>query len=112
MKVSDYHKKGLKNFVEQKPESYEILGSAKEGGHRVEFYVKEKNGKILDARFSSSKRCKKLMAIADLITEKIKGQSISSIKIDPQEILDFFKEEKEQDKMKKRLEIVLKALER
>ncbi len=112
MKVSEYHKEGLKNFVEQKPEGYEVLGSAKEGGHRVEFYVKEENGKILDAKFSSSKRCKKLMAIADLIAEKIKGQGINSIKIDPEDILDFFKEEKEQEKMRNRLGIILKALKR
>ncbi len=112
MKVSEYHKKGLKNFVEKEPEGYEMFGSAKEGAHRVEFYVKKSNGKISDAKFLSSKRCKKLMALADLVAEKIKGQSINSIKIDPQDILDFFKEEKEQDKMKNRLGIILKALKR
>jgi len=112
MKVSEYHKKGLKNFVEQKPEGYEVLGSAKEGAHRVELYIKEKNGKILDAKFSSSKRCKKLMAVADLVCEKLKNQIIKGLKINLEEILGFFKEEKEQDKMKNRLEIVLKALEK
>ena len=112
MKVSEYHKKGLKNFVDQKPEGYEILGSAKEGIHRVEFYIRKNNGKISDAKFSSSKRCKKLMAVADHVAEKLKNQNVSSIKIDPQEILDFFKEEKEQDKMRNRLEIVLQAVKR
>ncbi|WP_293442232.1 nicotinate phosphoribosyltransferase [Persephonella sp.] len=112
MKVSEYHKKGLKNFVEQKPEGYELLGSAKEGVHRVEFYIMKNNSEISDAKFSSSKRCKKLMAIADLVAEKLKNQNVSSIKIDPQGILDFFKEEKEQDKMRNRLEIVLKAIKR
>lgn len=52
------------------------------------------------------------MAIADLVAEKLKNQNVSSIKIDPQGILDFFKEEKEQDKMRNRLEIVLKAIKR
>ncbi|NPA16559.1 iron-sulfur cluster assembly scaffold protein [Persephonella sp.] len=110
MKVSEYHKQGLKNYVEEKPEGFTSLGTAKEGAHRVEIFITAENGKIVDARFSSSKRCKKLMAIADVVTEKLKGQKVDSIKIDPEEILQFFKEEKEQDKMRNRLSIVLKAL--
>lgn len=110
MKVSEYHKQGLKNFVDQKPEGYEVLGSAKEGVHKVEFYIKTDGDKITDVKFNSSKRCKKLMAIADLVAEKLKGQNIKDIKINPQEILDFFKEEKEKDKMENRLSIILKAI--
>ncbi len=110
MKVAEYHKKGLKNFVEEKPEGYKTLGSAKEGVHRVEIYILEEDGKIKDAKFSSSKRCKKLMAIADLVTEKIKGLDTSSIGINDEEILQFFQEEREKDKMKNRLEIVKKAV--
>ncbi|ACO04702.1 MAG TPA: nicotinate phosphoribosyltransferase [Persephonella sp.] len=109
MKVSEYHKKGLKNFAEEKPEGYEILGSAKEGAHRVEIYILEEDGKIKDAKFSSSKRCKKLMAIADFVTEKIKGQSLNSINVSDEEILKFFEEEKEKDKMLNRLNIVKKT---
>ncbi|SNZ08543.1 hypothetical protein SAMN06265182_1337 [Persephonella hydrogeniphila] len=110
MKVSEYHKKGLKNFVEEKPEEYKSLGFAKEGTHRVEFFVKTGNGAITDIKFSSSKRCKKLMAIADLVAEKLKGQKMDSLSINPDEILSFFNEEKEKDKMRNRLGIVLKAL--
>ncbi len=110
MKVSQYHKQGLKNFVEEKPEGFKVLGEAKEGVHKVVCFIKEENGKIIDAKFNSSKRCKKLMAIADLICEKIKGQSISNIKINDVEILEFFKEEKDTEKMENRLNIVKKAL--
>ncbi|WP_456401761.1 iron-sulfur cluster assembly scaffold protein [Persephonella sp.] len=110
MKVSEYHKKGLKNFVEEKPEKFEVLGSAKEGVHRVEIYIKKKNGKIEDAKFSSSKRCKKLMALADVVVEMIKNQNVKKISINDSEILGLFKEEKEKDKMENRLNIVKKAL--
>ncbi len=110
MKVAEYHKQGLKNRVEEKPEGYDILGSHKEGGHKVECYIKKEGNKITDAKYSSSKRCKKLMAIADLVCEKIKGQEIGKIKIDDNGILEFFKEEKEKDKMLNRLNIVKKAL--
>ncbi len=110
MKVSEYHKQGLKNFVDEKPADYEVLGEAKEGVHKVVCFVKEENGEILDAKFNSSKRCKKLIAIADLVCGKLKGQSKNSIKIDDEDILHFFKEEKEKDKMINRLNIVKKAL--
>ena len=110
MKVSEYHKQGLKNFVEEKPQGYEVFGEAKEGVHKIVCFVNEENGKIVDAKFNSSKRCKKLMAIADLVCEKLKGQSRESIKIDDEKILQFFKEEKEKDKMINRLNIVKKAL--
>ncbi|WP_457641939.1 iron-sulfur cluster assembly scaffold protein [Persephonella sp.] len=110
MKVSEYHKKGLKNYVEEKPEGYKVLGSAKEGTHRIEIYIKEENGKIKDAKFSSSKRCKKLMALADVVTEKLKGQSVNSLEIDDRDLLEYFREEKEKDKMENRLNIIKKAL--
>ena len=109
MKVSEYHKQGLKNFVESENlEGYEVLGEAKEKVHRVKCFVKKENGKIVDAKFNASKRCKKLLAIADLTCEKIKENGDTNINFD--EILQFFKEEKEQDKMKARLEIVKKAV--
>ncbi len=110
MKVSEYIKQGLKNRVEEIPEGFELLGSNKEGVHSVECYAKIKNGKIQDAKYTSSKRCKKLMAVADLICEKLKGQPVDSIRIDKDDILEFFKEEKEKDKMENRINIVLKAL--
>jgi len=110
MKVSEYHKKGLRNFVENVPSEYELLGESQEGAHKIKCFVKIENDKITDAKFNSSKRCKKLMAIADFICEKIKGQNINSIKINDKEVLEFFKEEKEKDKMGNRLNIVKKAL--
>jgi len=110
MKVSDYIKQGLKNRVEEKPNEYQLLGSVKEGVHKIECYIKVDKGKILDAKYSSSKRCKKLMAVADLIYGKIKGQKIENIQIDDDYILQFFKEEKDKDKMKDRINIVKKAL--
>ncbi len=110
MKVSQYIKEGLKNKVEEKPEGYTLLGKNKEGVHFVECYIKEEDGKITDAKYKSSKRCKKLMAVADIICEKLKGQNVNNISINKQEILEFFKEEKEKDKMENRVDIVLKAI--
>jgi len=111
LKVSDYVKNGLNNFVEERPENYESLGSAKEGIHRIEIYVKRAGNKIIDAKFNASKRCKKLLAVADVITEQLKGQEIGKINVHPEEILEFFAEEKDKEKMKNRISIVLKALE-
>jgi hypothetical protein len=109
MKVSEYHKKGLKNFVNQEEiEGYEVLGEAKEKVHRVKCFVKKEQNKIVDAKFTASKRCKKLLAIADLVCEKIKEKGDLNINFD--EILEHFKEEKEQDKMEARLNIVKKAV--
>ncbi len=110
MKVSEYIKEGLKNRVEEKPEDYEILGEAKEGVHKVTCFGKIENGIIKDAKYTSSKRCKKLMAIADLVCEKIKGQKLENTQVNDEEILEFFKEEKEKDKLIQRLNIIKKAL--
>ncbi|RMD45322.1 MAG: hypothetical protein D6831_03590 [Aquificota bacterium] len=62
MKIKDYIEQGLKNRVEEKPEDYELLGSAKEGVHKVECYIKANKGKIVDAKYTSSKRCDFLLA--------------------------------------------------
>jgi len=110
LKVSQFLKSGMKNFVEERPEGYEILGSAKEGVHRVEIYIKKSQNRITDAKFNASKRCKKLLAVAELVTERLKNQEADKISINPDEILQFFAEEKEKEKMKNRLSIVLKAL--
>ncbi|WP_457640195.1 nicotinate phosphoribosyltransferase [Persephonella sp.] len=110
MKVSEYHKQGLKHFTEEKPADYKSIGSAKEGVHRIEFFIKEENGIIKDAKFTASKRCKKLLAVADLTAEMLKGQPADKYSIDREKILQFFKEEKEKGKMENRLSIVTKAL--
>ena len=110
MKVAEYIKNGLKNFVDEKPEDYELLGSAKEGVHKVECYIKTDGNKIIDARYNSSKRCKKLLAIADVVCEKLKGQGLNNIQINDDEILSLFNEKKDKSKLKARLEIVKKAV--
>ena len=110
MKVSDYIKSGLKNFTEENPADYQLLGEAQEKIHKVKCFVKVDNDLIIDAKFNSSKRCKKLMAIADLICEKLKGQNISSISINDNEILEFFNEEKEKNKLIDRINLVKGAI--
>ncbi|MBX0310809.1 MAG: nicotinate phosphoribosyltransferase, partial [Sulfurihydrogenibium sp.] len=104
MKVKDYVETGLKNFVEVIPADYKEVGKCKSGCHVVSFYAKEENGKIADVKFNSSKRCKKLLAVADYITEIIKQKG--EVEFKDEEVLDFFKDEKEIEKVKDRLEIV------
>ncbi len=106
MKVSEYHKQGLKNFVEEEPQGYVKLGEAKEGVHRVACYVKYEDDKIVDAKFTASKRCKKLLAIADYVCEQLKEGRKDITK---EEILQFFKEEKDKEKLKARFNLVKKA---
>ena len=106
MKVSEYHKQGLKNFVEEEPQGYKKLGEAKEGVHRVACYIKEDDGKIVDAKFTASKRCKKLLAIADYVCELLKNGEKD---ITEEKVLSFFKEEKDKDKMKARFKLVKQA---
>ena len=110
MKVAEYHKQGIKNFIEKKPSDYNLLGKASEGIHRIEIYVKTSGNKILDAKFNSSKRCKKLLALADILVKKLKNQKSDSILISQEEVLDIFKEEKDKEKLKKRLSIIMKAI--
>ena len=99
MKVKDYIESGLKNFVEVAPSDYKEIGKFKSGSHVVSFYIKEENDKITDVKFNSSKRCKKLLAVADYVAEIIKQKG----KVE-------FKDEKEIEKVKDRLEIVKKVL--
>ena len=110
MKAGEYVKSGLKNFVEEIPPTYENLGSAKEGCHRVEFYGRVENGVLKDVKYNSSKRCKKLLAIADLVAEKLKGQKVDNFKFNDDDILEFFDEKKDKKKMEDRLSIIKKAL--
>ncbi len=106
MKVSEYVRRGLRNFVEGEAEGKK--GSYSEGVHRVTVFVKEENGRIVDCRFNSTKRCKKLLAVSDYMCElaKEKGSLPGE-----EEILSFFGEEKERDKMENRVRIALKALQ-
>ncbi|RMH05747.1 MAG: nicotinate phosphoribosyltransferase [Aquificota bacterium] len=108
MKAGDYVKKGLENMVEEKPEGYTELGKHTSGCHSVSFFIKGSAEGIEDIKFKATKRCKKLLAVADLVAKKIKEKG--KVEFDEEEILSFFKEEKEQDKLKDRLEMVKKAL--
>ncbi|MEJ5172434.1 MAG: nicotinate phosphoribosyltransferase [Hydrogenothermaceae bacterium] len=108
MKVGEYVEKGLKNIVEEKPENYKELGKAKSGCHLVTVYIRESEGKVEDVKIKATKRCKKLLAIADFIAESSKSKG--KLEIDEDEILNFFKEEKETDKMKDRINLVKSAI--
>ncbi len=105
MKVSEYVKQGLKNFVEAEVEGES--GSCTQGCHRVTVFLKKENGKIVDCKFNATKRCKKLLAIADYMCELVKEKGTAPTK---EELLAMFPEEKEKDKMENRVEIALSAL--
>ncbi|EDP75880.1 nicotinate phosphoribosyltransferase [Hydrogenivirga sp. 128-5-R1-1] len=105
MKVAEYVKQGLKNFVEAEEEG--LKGSCTEGCHRVTVFVKKENGKVVDCKFNATKRCKKLLAITDYMCELVKKKGTEPTK---EEILSLFPEEKERDKMENRADIALKAL--
>ncbi|MCX7760105.1 MAG: nicotinate phosphoribosyltransferase [Hydrogenothermaceae bacterium] len=108
MKVADYIERGLKNLVEEKPEDYRELGKAKSGCHQIVVYIKDSGNKIEDVKIKVTKRCKKLLAIADLVAEISKNKG--RIEVNEEEILNFFKEEKEIDKMKDRINLIKSAI--
>jgi len=110
LKVSEYIKSGLKNYLENITSDYKLLGEAQEKIHKIRCFIKVEDNIITDVKFNSSKRCKKLMAIADLVCEKLKGQNLNQLSIDEKEILSFFEEEKDKDKLSERLNLVKKAI--
>ncbi len=103
MKVSEYHKQGLKRFVDSEPQ-FVKKGEAKEGVHRISLYILP-DGKCV---FNASRRCKKLLAITDFACDYY---SQSGRFPSEDEILKFFGEEKDRAKMKARIEILRKAIE-
>ncbi len=109
MKVAEYVNEGLKNMVEEVLDGYKV-GEFKSGCHKVSMLLKVERGKIKDCKFTATKRCKKLLAVADYVCETIKGKSVKNLSISDEEIVNFFGEEKEKDKIKNRAEIVLNAL--
>lgn len=113
MKVSEYHKQGLKHWTDEKPEGYERLGrEARSGIHRVGFFARIADGKLADVRFNSSRRCRKLLALADLAAEKLRGQPADSYSLDRDELLGFFAEERNKDTMNDRVDLILQALKK
>ncbi len=103
MKVSEYHKQGLKYFVDSEPQ-FVKKGEAKEGAHRITLYILP-DGKCV---FNASRRCRKLLAITDFACDYYSRNGKFPSK---DEILEFFKEEKDRAKMKARIEILKKAIE-
>lgn len=108
MRVSEYVEKGLKNMVEEKPEGYMELGKCTSGCHSVVYFIKGTTEKVEDVKFKATKRCKKLLAVADFVAQKIKERG--KVELKEEEVLNYFSDEKEQDKLKDRLNIVKTAL--
>jgi len=100
MLVKDY------NYYKWRDEKEEgkLVGEAKKGVHWVKIF--EKNGKYY---YNSSKRCKKLLAISDYVMDLI-NKGIKKKESIKEKTLEFFKEEKETNKIKDRLNLVLEAL--
>lgn len=108
MKVSEYVESGLKNIVDQAPEGYQQLSKVKSGCHVVEAYIKKEGERIEDIRFKVTKRCKKLLAVADYVAEKIR--ETGRLEFDHQQVLDFFGDEKEKDKLLERINLIKSAV--
>ncbi|MFN4318856.1 MAG: nicotinate phosphoribosyltransferase [Aquificaceae bacterium] len=108
MKVSEYIERGLKHMVEERPEGYAELGKCTSGCHSVVYFIKGTAEKVEDIKFKATKRCKKLLAVADFAAQKIKERG--KVELKEEEVLNYFSEEKEQDKLKDRLNIVKGAL--
>ncbi len=105
MKVAEYLKEGLRNFVEGEGEGRS--GTHSEGCHRVTVFLKVEDGKITGCSFNATKRCKKLLAVTDYMCELVRssGQIPSQ-----EEILSAFAEEKDREKMEHRVRMALSAL--
>ncbi len=111
MKVAEYHRQGLRHYVDAPPEGYQPLGAeARQGVHRVAFFAQVAEGHLADVRFTSSKRCRKLMALADLAAERLQGQPYPGFHLDADNLLAFFGEERDKAKMAERLRLIFTAL--
>ena len=111
VKVAEYHRQGLKHRVETPPDGYMLLGrEVREGGHRVAFFARVEDDHLADVVYTSSKRCRKLMALADLAAEYLIGQPYPGYRLDPDALLAFFGEERDRAKMQDRVRLILDAL--
>ena len=111
MKVADYHRQGLRRYVDAPPEGYQPLGEeARRGVHRVAFFAQVADGQLADVRFTSSKRCRKLLALADVTAERLVGQPYPNFRLDVNGLLAFFAEERDQAKMADRASLIAEAL--
>jgi len=57
-------------MVEEKPEGYMELGKCTSGCHSVVYFIKGTTEKVEDVKFKATKRCKKLLAVADFVAQK------------------------------------------
>ncbi len=112
MKVAEYHREGLKHWVEAPPAGYQPLGTEiREGGHRVAFFARIENDRLADVKFTASRRCRKLLALADVAAEWLRDQPPTGFTLQAEDLLAFFAEEKDRDKMEARVRLILQALQ-
>ncbi|ADU97274.1 hypothetical protein [Thermovibrio ammonificans] len=113
MKVSQFLKEnGLTHFVDGEPQGFTALPEVKGGAHRLRFFVKESEGRVSRCLFNASKRCKKLLALAEVTCRR--AEELGRLP-EPEElnsILELFSGERDVKKMRERLELVKRALER
>ena len=104
MRVKEFfEKEKLKHFTEERPEGFEALPEVKEEAHRIQFFT---NGKRW--LFNSSKRCKKLLALAETAARMMEEKG----EVREEELLSLFKEERDGKKMEERAKLVLRALKK
>ncbi len=111
MKVAEYHRQGLRHRVDAVPEGFVPLGAeAREGAHRVAFYAQVADGRLARVVHTGSKRCRKLLALADVAAERLEGQPAQGYRLTADELLAAFAEERDRAKMRARAALVLRAL--
>ena len=110
MRVAEYHRQGLQRRVDAAPEGWQPLGQAREGGHWVAFYAQVQDGRLARVVHTGSRRCRKLLALADVAAQRLEGQPYPGYTLDPAALLAFFAEEKDRAKMQARAALVLRAL--
>ncbi len=104
MKVSEYHKQGLKWWTDALPAEVVRQAQVQEGPHRLQVFLLPDG----TCRWQATRRCRKLMAIADWVCDYYnQHRQVPSIEA----ILEFFSEERDKTKMTQRAQLVLKAFE-
>ncbi|NPA06377.1 MAG: hypothetical protein GXO54_03130 [Chloroflexi bacterium] len=112
MRVRDYHNDpGIRFWVPEPPQGYQPLGpEVREGGHRIAFWARVVDGHLEDVRFTASRRCRKLLALADVVAERLRGQPYRACSWDPAAVLATFADERDQGKLRARLDLIRRAL--
>ena len=111
MKVAEYHRQGLRHWVDAAPEGFVPLGrEVREGGHRVAFFARVEDGRLADVVFHASRRCRKLLALADVAAERLQGQPSEGYALDADALLAHFAEERDREKMQARVRLIFQAL--